>query len=220
LDLRGHGKSVRRGKYEDYVIREFSEDLFELLKYCGIKKCVLVSHSFGVLITLQFIADHEDMLSAVVLVSPHFTVGKMWTARLVKPFLMLAAKIKSAQISLKIGGHIDYSEYMDTRDWSIRRAVADITNTGLLIYLYSTAQMYDFDGEAILKKIAIPTLIIHGAKDTIFPLKYGVMMAENIKDSKLVILNEGDHIIVLNENKKVIAAIKNFLQEKGFRNLS
>ena len=38
LDLRGHGKSVRLIKYEDYAISKFSEDLYELLEHCGVKK--------------------------------------------------------------------------------------------------------------------------------------------------------------------------------------
>jgi sigma-B regulation protein RsbQ len=214
LDLRGHGKSVRRGEYKDYAIKEFSEDLAALLKHCGIKKCVLISHSFGALIALQFIADHENMLSAAVLISPHFTIGKMWSARLIKPFLMLAAKMKPEQASLKISGHVDYSEYVNTGDWNVRRTIADVTNTGLMIYLYSTAQTYDFDGEAILEKIKIPVLLIHGAKDSIFPLKYGRVMAEKIKNSKLVVINEGDHILVLNHGEKVVAAISDFLRIK------
>jgi pimeloyl-ACP methyl ester carboxylesterase len=213
LDLRGHGKSVRLGEFEDYAIPKFSEDLRELLEYCGVKKCVLVSNSFGTFVALDFIGKHQNMVSSAIFIGPHFAIGKMRSAWLVKLFLALAVKMKPKSSPSKAGGHVDYSKYADTGDWNVRRTIADVKNTGLWVFLYAMAHAYDFDGENILKKIKVPTLIIHGAKDTIIPLKYGVMMAKKIRNSKLVVLDDIDHIIVLNRSKKVIEIIGDFLEK-------
>jgi pimeloyl-ACP methyl ester carboxylesterase len=212
LDLRGHGKSFKPKKYEDYTIEKFSQDLYELLDYLGVKKCILISHSFGVLVALAFIAEHQDMVSATIFISPHFSVGKMPSARMVWPLLMLGVKIKPELSSpSRIGGHVDYSKYKNTGDWNVGRTIADVKNTGFWIYVYASAQSYALDGEPILKKIKIPTLVIHGAKDTIFPLKYGVMMADAISNAKLVILDDIDHIVVLNKSAEVVGIIDNFI---------
>lgn len=213
LDLRGHGKSFRFQKYEDYAIAEFSEDFYDLLRHCGVKKCIIISNSFGTLVALDFIGKHQDMISAAIFVSPHFAVEKMISARLIRPFLKLAVKIKPSFSSNKrTGGHVDYSKHINTGDWNIPIAIANIRNTGLWAYLYSIAQTYSFNGEGILKKIKVPTLIVHGAKDTIFPLKYGVMMAGKINNAKLVVLDDIDHIIVLNRKEKLIEVITDFIQ--------
>ncbi len=212
IDLRGHGKSSRPERYEDYAIEEFSEDVYELLCHIGIKKCILISNSFGSLVALAFIAKHQDMISATIFIGPHFAVGKMLSARLIKPFLMLAIKVKPSFSSSALhGGHIDYSKYKNTGDWNVRITIANIKNTGLWSYLYTTAQSYAFNGENDLKNITVPSLIIHGAKDTIFPLKYGVIMAKAIPNAKIVVLDDIDHIVVLNRSADVVTIIRNFV---------
>lgn len=223
LDLRGHGKSVRLRKFEDYTISKFSEDLRELLEHCGIKKCVLISNSFGAFVALDFIGKHQNMVSSAIFIGPHFAIRKMFSARLIKPFLALVVKIKSnissskkygpALAQVSVGKQVDYSKYVDTGDWNVRRTIADVKNTGLWVFLYAMAHAYDFDGENILGEIKVPTLIIHGVRDTIIPLKYGVMMAEKIKNSELVVLDDIDHIIVLNRSKKVIEIVGYFLKK-------
>ena len=166
------------------------------------------------------------MVVSTVFISPHFAIGKMRGAWLAKLFLGIAVKVPlffqpndhnvSIDLSggklLKTGKHVDYSKYINSGDWNIMRTIADVRNTGLWIFLYTMTQAYNFDGEDILKEINVPTLIIHGAKDTIIPLGYGVMMAEKIKNSKLVVFDDIDHIIVLNRSKKTIEEVKNFLK--------
>lgn len=218
LDLRGHGKSLRLPMLEDYAIPKFSEDLRELLEYCGIEKCVLISNSFGTLVALDFTGKHQKMVSSVIFISPHFAIGKLENAWLVKPLLEFAAKIKLSRKTRRsnayaMGEHVDYSKYVNTGDWNVRRNLAAVKDTGVRFFLYTLAQAYRFNGESILKKIKVPTLIIHGAKDTIIPLRYGVMMAKGIRNSKLVVLDDVDHIVVLNRSKKVIGIIKDFFKE-------
>jgi 3-oxoadipate enol-lactonase len=214
IDIRGHGKSSRPERYEDYSIENFSDDLYALLTHVGINKCILISNSFGCLIALSFMAKHEAMVSSSIFIGPHFAVRKMLSARIIEPFLMLAVKIKPTFVaSSTVGDHIDYSHYKNTRDWDIRRSIADITNTGLWVYLYATAQSYAFDGEETIKKVQVPILIIHGARDSIFPLKYGAMMAANAQHAKLVVLDNVDHIVVLNKSTEVIGIIRNFIAQ-------
>jgi pimeloyl-ACP methyl ester carboxylesterase len=219
IDLRGHGKSSKPARYEDYTIEKFSDDLYELLLHVNIETCILISNSFGSLVALEFIAQHRDMISATIFIGPHFVVGEMMSARLVRPLLMLAVKIKpSFSPSALHGGHIDYSKYKNTGDWNMRIAFANIKNTGLWVYLYTTAQSYAFNGKNNLKNIMVPTLIIHGANDTIFPLKYGVMMAMAIPNAKIVILDDIDHIVVLNRSAEVVGLIKKFVGGLGKKN--
>ncbi len=215
LDLRGHGKSIKFNRYEDYRIEKFSDDLRELLKYCGVSKCIIISNSFGALVAIDFIGKYQKMVSSAIFIGPHFAVNKMWPMRIIKPFLAFIIKRKPTFLSKNKGGHIDYSKYLNTGDWNVQRTVADITNTGFWIYCYAVAHTCNFAGEKILEKIKIPTLIIHGAKDTIFPVKYGKAMAEKIKNSNLVIMHDIDHIIVLNRPQKTIEIIKNFLAGKA-----
>ena len=227
FDLRGHGKSAKFARFDDYEIQKFSGDMHELLEHCGIKKCVLISHSFGAFASLDFIGKHHDMVLSTIFISPHFAIKKMRGGWLARSFLAVAVKVSmllrwkkypasfdlSHGKSFITGKHVDYSKYINSGDWNVLRTIADVRNTGLWIFLYSMAQAYDFDGEEILKKIKVPTLVIHGAKDTIIPLGYGIVMAKKIKGSKLVVIDDIDHIIVLNRSEKAIGIVKDFFME-------
>lgn len=213
FDLRGHGKSIRYKKYDDYKIELFSDDIYDLIKYLGINKFILVSHSFGSIIALSFLKYHQDMLEAVVLVSPEAKVSNMLGAKIVKPLLDLAVKILPAPTKNRTGNHIDYSKYLNSGDWNIPRTFADVKNTGLRIYLYCSKQTYNFDGQEVLEKIHIPTLIIHGKNDTIFPLKGALKIHKAVPQSKIVVIENSDHILVLNNFREVSELIKNFVAD-------
>ena len=213
FDLRGHGKSVKPKNYTDYALKNFADDLLSLLEHLKITDFILVSHSFGTLIALEFLANHQTMVKAAVFLSPNFAPDERLIARAVKALLSAAKIFKFLPFSSRPRGHIDYQNYLNTGDWNIRRMAADIRNTGLRVYLYCSRQSCRFDRENFLSEITVPVLIIHGKKDTIFPVKSAMAMAEKIKKSNIILLDRADHIIVLNYFSEVAGAIENFLQK-------
>lgn len=128
------------------------------------------------------------------------------------PFLWLGISIlKKFPFSGKPGGHIDYAKFPNTGDWNIPRMIADVGNTSLRVYLYATRQTYDFDGGDILGGISAPALIIHGERDTIFPVKYGITMAGKIPGAKLVLFKDADHILALNKVPQILTEVRKFV---------
>jgi len=213
FDLRGHGKSFKPKKYSDYEIKCFADDLAELLEFLKIKKCILVSHSFGTLIALEFLSKYQDKVSATVFLSPSYCIGKSKLGKIIKPFLNVAHVFRLFPFFVRRGVHVDYSRFKNSGDWSISRNFADIPNTGVRVFLYCLSQSYKFDRENILKNIHVPTLIIHGEKDSIFPVSNGKKMAAEIKNSKLILLPNANHILVLNYFAEVSAAMEEFIKK-------
>ncbi len=219
LDIRGHGKSAKLKNYNDYEIEKFSEDIFDLMKYLNIEKPVLISHSFGTFIALEFLVKYQGLLNSAVFLSPGFCVKNgVLIKEIQKSLLWLFVKIFNLiPFFPKIGGHIDYSKYKNTGDWNIRRMFADIRNTSLRVFLYCLKQSYKFDRGNFLGKINIPVLIIHGKSDTIFSVKNSEIMAEKINNSELILLDGANHIIVLNNFSEVSQAVENFMEETNFK---
>lgn len=212
MDIRGHGKSKRFEEYDDYKIENFSSDVLELVNYLNIKKFVLISHSFGSFISLDFIEKHNEYLTAAIFLSPNFNAGIMPEAKMVKPFFNLISKIKFHISKTKERKHLDYlKDYPNSGDYNLKRTYADISNTSLRTYLYCMNQIYSFDGEKVLSKINFPVLIVHGKKDSIFPIKYGEMMAEKIPNSKMVKLDNVCH--ELKDSMITIDKISNAMRE-------
>ena len=213
FDLRGHGKSTKPKKYEEYEIWKFVEDLHQLLDFLDIKKPILVSHSFGTLIALGFLMKYQNDLLAAIFLSPGFVVGKRFLDKIVKPFLTFTHVLEILPFSSKPAGHIDYSKYLNTGDWNIPRMIADIGNTSLRVYLHCTKQSYAFDAEDFLSKIRVPVLLMHGKKDTIFPMENSIFMAHKIPNSRLSLLDDANHILPLNFFPEVSQEIQNFVEK-------
>lgn len=211
LDLRGHGKSLRPKKYQDYKIKYFTEDLFELINFSQIKDFTLISHSFGTLVALEFLAEHQHLVKSAVFLSPSFNVSNRKAAFAIKPFLNIAKIIEVFPQAKKIGSHINYEPYLNTGDWNLRRTTADIRNTGLRSYVFSMRQIYELNHENLLPRIKIPILIIHGGKDTIFPVENSKIMSKKINNSKLILLKRANHILVFNNFSEVSKAIEDFV---------
>lgn len=214
FDLRGHGKSKKPLLYDEYRMEDFAEDLYELTEHLNIEKFILLGHSLGAFVVLDFLRKHQEKVSQVIFLAPNFSVGKMLSAKIIVPFLWLGiSMLKKIPFSGRAGGHVDYTRFPNTGDWNIPRMIADIRNTTLRVYLYATRQSYNFDAEDFLGNIYIPTLIIHGKKDTIFPVQYGVLMANTIPNTKLILLEDADHILALNNEPEISQAINAFIDK-------
>ena len=212
-DLRGHGKSIKPLEYDAYAIIEHVKDLEKLTLALGAEKFTLISHSFGTLIALEYIAAHADMLEHIVFLSPSFSLNKISKTRVVKPIYKIVAPImRLLPFSGKIRGQTDYREHTQSRDWNVARTIADMRNTGLHVYFYSMAHVYDIDREDLLAQIKVPVLLVHGKHDGMFPVENSLIMAEKIPGAKLVILPEADHIIVLNNAPEICSEIERLVR--------
>jgi pimeloyl-ACP methyl ester carboxylesterase len=211
FDLRGHGKSKKPKYYRDYEIRDFAEDLEELLMECGIASCVLISHSFASLIALEFLKTNMKAVERVVFLSPSYHAKEPLIGKLLDPLLWATKILGLLPHSTSPKTHIDYNKYPNSGDWNIPRMIADVRNTGLKVYLYCSRQALQVNYKHFLEHITIPTLLMHGRKDTIFPFQNSVVMNQKIKNSKLILLPAADHIIPLNFPSEVCGAIEEFL---------
>ena len=213
FDLRGHGKSHKPTDPASYAIPLFADDIKALLDYLHVEQCILISHSFGSLIALAFLEQNQKMIEGVILLSPHYSVNAMTTTKFIKPFISALVRLLPHPKSHKPASHIDYSHFSMTGDWNIPRTIADVRNTGFRTYLYCVKQTYNFDGAELLNNINIPVLIIHGRNDSIFPVKYAEIIHRTIPRSDMVIIDNTDHILVLNNFSEVSRLIEGFVEK-------
>lgn len=213
FDLRGHGKSFRPAKLNEYSINKFSNDLYKILIKEKIKKVIIISHSFGNIITFDFLMKHQNMIKALILIGADASPSERRITKILVPLLFVSRLLNYLPRFKKTGKHINYEKYIGTGDWNIRRLISDAKNSGLRSYLFSTYHAYKFNAIDFLKNINKPTLIIHGRKDTIFPLSSAIKINKEIKNSKLVILEKANHITVLNNQSELIKEIRKFINK-------
>jgi len=212
FDLRGHGKSFRPKKLKNYSIDKSSNDLYKIVKKEKLSKFVLISHSFGNFISFSFIKKHRKFVKALILISADSAPAKRRVTSIISPLLFMSKLLGYLPVLKKEGSHIDYRLYTNTGDWNIRRFCADIPNTGLRSYFFSLYHANKADFRNLLPKIKVPVLVIHGQKDTIFPVESGKKISKAIKNSRFIVFEDSGHIIVLNNFVELSKEIDKFVR--------
>jgi 3-oxoadipate enol-lactonase len=217
-DLRGHGKSLKYRRRRDYAIPCFVDDLRALLDHVGVDRCVLVCHSFAALIALEFLRAHQSRVDGAVIISGDFDVGRTRPARILDRVLAPVALLERLpSFSPSPRTHIDYAKYPQSGDWNVPRMLADIRNTTWRVYLYCTKEASAVHAEDLLQRILVPVLLVHGRRDSIFSFENSVVMAARIPDADIVLIDDADHIVVLNRPREVGDAIERYLRRLASR---
>ena len=209
-DQRGHGNSRDYRRYADYSLANLSDDLHALLRHLGDHRYILVGHSFGAIVALDYLAAHQQDLEGVVLLSPDFNVMRHFSAKLIAVALTPLPLLSYLPSFSRLHGRVDYSRFVNTGDWNFSRSLADLRNTGLRTYLYCIKQSYALDATDFLRRISVPMLLIHGTADTIFPFRNSVTMRDAIPGASLVEIPGANHILVLNHPREIADAVSRF----------
>jgi pimeloyl-ACP methyl ester carboxylesterase len=212
-DIRGHGMSKKYPRYEDYDIKNFVNDFHDLLIYLKISKFVLLSSSFATLITHEYLKRYRESVLALIFTSTEVYEDDAFMLKVARPFLKIVTSILPIlPFNPKPRGHVDYSKTKNS-DWSIQRNIADTGNTGLHAQFYTLRHSFLPGQEYELDKINVPTLIIHGEKDSLVPIKNVIAFSRKIKNCEFVNIPNFDHDIHHNAIKELSEAIESFLEK-------
>lgn len=212
IDLRGHGLSSDPENINDYTLKQLSQDVQIVVNKLKLKQHVLVGHCFGGMLAM-YLAAEDKFLSGLVLVETTY-----------KPFILGSNLIPPLRLAKLVGYfgyafhkgtallHEDYNLYKETGDWNVARLLADIRSTSLRSYLFCCSQALSFDGEALVRKIRVATLLLAGEKDSVFPPQTMAKLYRRIIKAKLEVMSEANHIVPINNPSYLSKKIINFLK--------
>lgn len=217
LDLRGHGLSDKSEDLSFYNLENFAKDLNLLLEYEQIKKPVIIGHCLGGLVTIYFQTMFPNKSKALILVDTSYKppfIGSNFVAQaFLKQFFRLFSKIFP---NLAVYGHADFNRFLGTSDIDFKRLLSDMMHTSLKSYLTLCQSLVGFNAKQLLDKISVPTLVVEGTDDTIFPPDIARYLHSRIKTSELDLIEGANHILVLNNPKQLEESIESFLTKINF----
>lgn len=204
LDRPGLGFSDRGGPQNAYPDGQ-ADAIAALMKKRGIKKAIIISHSFGGAIAATFALNHRDMVAGLLFLSPathpwpggiewYYTATKTpvlgWLfATLIAPPAGLASIDKATKSvfapNLRPDGYIEETAaYLAIRPNAFRYNAIDIGN--LLEYVKRVSPRY--------KEIKAPTVIITGDADrVVLPEIHSLQLHEDIAGSTLLRIHNLGH---------------------------
>lgn len=198
LDLPGHGNSSGRGSrsVNSYVkvVRSFTAAL-------ELPNLILCGHSLGGAIAMEYALKYPGVLQALVLVS---TGARLKVAPLFLEFC-LEGNMEKLQILLSKYAFSPGTPLVQIRRWQKQWGFPPRE----IVYGDFLA-CSSFDRMEDIRKIKVPTLIICGDEDLMTPLKYSTYLADRIKDSKLEVIPDSGHMLMVEKPRELSRAISQF----------
>ncbi len=197
VDLPNHGESC---KAEIYSIDDYAYFVAKATqKLLG--KAVIAGHSLGGAVAQKIYVDYKKVVKALILVGTG--------ARLrVLPEILEGLKTKPEETAKMVAE-------MGCVDKDIAESYAKIfaERAGVMLKDLQLCDKFDLldkykSGELV---IDVPTLIIVGEDDKLTPLKYAQFFHQHIPNSKLVVIPDAGHMVMLEKPEEVNKAIKEFL---------
>jgi len=206
IELPGHGESGGEGEEE---IGKYAEHVYAFLKALNLQKIFLVGHSMGGAIVQTLALTHPEVIKGIVLVG---------TGARLKVLPLILDGIKS---------HFEETVQRINQFAYSRKAPSDLVEKGVLGMRRCRAEVIygDFlacDRFDIINetgKIALPTLILCGDDDQLTPLKYSQFLQSRINGSKLEVLSNAGHMVMMESPQTFNEKIHGFIEElsKGTR---
>ena len=201
VDLPGHGNSEGPSLKS---IEEISDWVKSLMNVLDIKKIIIIGHSQGCLVGIDFASRYPNLINDLVLVAGSYKMP----------------------VNQDL---IDYAEAGDEKvillmmKWGYEGSKAFIGGNPVKKIINSSREIREVlavdlnacnnykSGKESLEKINCPTLCIFGDLDKMVPLEVGDKMASMIKNSEKKIINNCGHMIIFEKAFEMRKLVKQFI---------
>ena len=201
VDLPGHGNSEGPSLKS---IEEISDWVKSLMNVLDIKKIIIIGHSQGCLVGIDFASRYPNLINDLVLVAGSY---KMPVNQDLIDYAE-AGDEKAILLMMKWG-------YEGSKAFIGGNPVKKIINSSreireVLAVDLNACNNYK-SGKESLEKINCPTLCIFGDLDKMVPLEVGNKMTSMIKNSEKKVINNCGHMIIFEKAFEMRKIVKEFL---------
>ena len=203
LDYPGFGKSSFPKR--DLTIYDYAKLITDLLTRLKIKNPIIITHSFGTRIAILLSTVLNTNIEKLIIIDGAGikrrknikNILRKYTYKILKKLKIFIPKRKRKKYLDKLISIFGSTDYKNLNE-NMRKTFSNIVEEDLSSYL---------------KDINEETLIIWGENDLDTPLKDGIKMNKEIKDSGLIIIKKGSHFSYLDfpyyVNKIILEFLKN-----------
>ena len=207
-DQRGHGASSH--PEAGYLLPDYAADLGELIDRIGLERPLIMGHSLGGMVTLEWARAHPDRAAALVIEDSPMRHGgpaygerfDAWTAQLSMPLADLKARYRA-----------------DNPQWSdvdIDRRARGFLMTAPAVFEELNADMMPQGGISVVPTYAdilSPALLVYGDVETggLVPGFDALAFGETVPNAELAHISGGSHSLHRDSPEAFLAAVEPFL---------
>jgi pimeloyl-ACP methyl ester carboxylesterase len=229
-DYRGHGGSELPSRLSSIGIACYCRDLKAVLDRLEVDKAVLLGHSMGVQVILEFYRRHPERVLALLPVcgaAAHALrtfYGMPWTERLVPPLLRAGERHATAVTRIlrpllrsplpdplaRLGGAVNW--YLCPRE-IMEDYFRHMASLDFRMAARALLAMEDHVAEDVLETIQVPTLVIAGEDDRFTPLSVMERLWQGIPGAEFLVIPRGTHTALVENPLLMNMRIELFLRE-------
>jgi len=199
VNLPGHGKSGGEGKQD---IREYVLVLKDILQALHLSRPILIGHSLGAAIALEFAATFPEDLSGLVAAGGGLTMPV--NPDIIAGFRKEPEAVLDMMCKFSLARE-NRPKYYDAARASLGQANVDVVAGDMLA-------CSKFDITEQLGKIVAPVLAICGTEDKMTPPACSEQIAAGLASAKLVLIEGAGHMAMIERPEAFNEALRNFAQ--------
>jgi len=200
VDLPGHGKSEGVGHQ---TIDDYAEHILDFMKAIKLSSAVLVGHSMGSAAALSAAIRFPKRVTALGL------VGSGAKLRVAPSILQSASNPSTFMDAVHMVNDFSYSENASARLKDIGAQRLAETRPTVLYGDFLACDAFNVTDQ--LSQISAPTLIVCGADDKMTPPKYSELLRDTILNSRMEIVTNAGHMVMLEQPEVVADLLADFL---------
>lgn len=227
FDLRAHGLSQVVADDNAYFFPHFAKDLRSILDAEKTKQFILIGHSFGGGIAINYCGTFKKQLpkKLILVETAHRYPFEHHREFHMNPYIALILRFlaehqKFTNIHLPHLKELDFSADFHRKQRSnlaIFLEALHVTPLRSILKCIDELQKWSFDHlqstEQFLQSLKIPTLIVSGSEDEVVPLKFQEELHHLIKNSELKVITEAYHRIPAQNPEELCCVMQSFLEK-------
>lgn len=218
IDLPGYGASQALDGNHDF--QAYAVLLEKFCTLVGLKKVILVGHSFGASLAMVFAAKYPKRVLKLVLIAP-VTNANTFEARLGKAYYHLALFmpdiLRTRWLKSRIIDYLTDMVLLKTSSSKRRQHVIAANQRNLSelnekVVIDNFLSFYSTNMHILARRIGIKTHIIVGEADRISPLVSIAILKDELRNSTIEIIPKAGHLVPLEHPSLVGRRVLRFLE--------
>lgn len=207
LDLPGHGRSEGPPVIG---IAEMAAWVGRVMTAAGLAEAALVGHSMGALVALAAAAAEPEQVTALALLGVAATMP-------IHPELLAAATANDHRAfelitSWAFGPRAHLGGHRTPGLWMTGGGIRLLERSAPGVLANDLTACADFgDGTGMAATLRCPTLLLLGARDAMTPPKGGAALARAIPDSRMVVLPDCGHMMMIERPDSTLDALRDHI---------
>ena len=214
IDPPGHGESEPIGRR--FTLDQCGDALIEIMDSLNLERAIIVGNSWGGMVALNVGARYRERCHALAIMnsSARKATVRQWLEYGAMPLIVRLLGIAPPLPSIAAFSFLGRSSRKDRPDLKafIRKKMQRLDRESAVATVNSIL-LGRSDQRLLLDRIAVPTMILGGTEDRVFPKAHQDEMLSGITGSRLVMVPKAGHFAPLEAALAVSAALREFIDE-------